>query len=132
MVYDDVCIRNSPNPILMDTHYSFNTPLHGLVPDFREITLHNVRIAGKGKITLDGYDAARCDVYYRGELSPDFYGWVFPHGATTSVGTGTAQIQPIESLTWQYSSVPRLKIFTFSCDFSMTSRIAEIQSWTYR
>lgn len=37
-----------------------------------------------------GFDAARCDVYYRGSLSPDFYGWVFPHGATTSVGLGTA------------------------------------------
>jgi geranylgeranyl reductase len=37
-----------------------------------------------------GFDGARCDVYYRGSLSPDFYGWVFPHGDTTSVGTGTA------------------------------------------
>ena len=32
----------------------------------------------------------RCDVYYRGTLSPDFYAWVFPHGDTTSVGTGSA------------------------------------------
>ncbi len=32
--------------------------------------------------------AATC--YYRGELSPDFYGWVFPHGDTMSVGTGSA------------------------------------------
>ncbi len=37
-----------------------------------------------------GYDASRCDVYYRGSLSPDFYGWVFPHGDTLSVGTGSA------------------------------------------
>ncbi|MDE2146193.1 MAG: geranylgeranyl diphosphate reductase [Burkholderiales bacterium] len=37
-----------------------------------------------------GYDGSRCDVYYRGELSPDFYGWVFPHGATLSIGTGSA------------------------------------------
>jgi geranylgeranyl diphosphate/geranylgeranyl-bacteriochlorophyllide a reductase len=37
-----------------------------------------------------GYDASRCDVYYRGSLSPDFYGWVFPHGDTMSVGTGSA------------------------------------------
>jgi geranylgeranyl reductase len=36
------------------------------------------------------FDAKRCDVYYRGQLSPDFYGWVFPHGDTTSVGTGSA------------------------------------------
>jgi geranylgeranyl reductase len=36
------------------------------------------------------FDAKRCDVHYRGEISPDFYGWVFPHGATTSVGSGSA------------------------------------------
>lgn len=32
----------------------------------------------------------RCDVYYQGKLSPDFYAWVFPHGETTSVGVGSA------------------------------------------
>jgi geranylgeranyl reductase len=37
-----------------------------------------------------GYDAARCDVFYQGVLSPDFYGWVFPHGDTLSIGTGSA------------------------------------------
>jgi geranylgeranyl reductase len=33
----------------------------------------------------------RCDVYYDSQLSPDFYAWIFPHGETTSVGTGTFQ-----------------------------------------
>jgi geranylgeranyl reductase len=37
-----------------------------------------------------GYDPSRCDVWYQGRLSPDFYGWVFPHGKTLSVGTGSA------------------------------------------
>jgi len=36
------------------------------------------------------YDPTRCDVYYRGSVSPDFYGWVFPHGDTLSIGTGSA------------------------------------------
>ena len=35
------------------------------------------------------FDGSRCDVYYNGVLSPDFYGWVFPHGEKTSVGMGT-------------------------------------------
>ncbi|WP_244406108.1 geranylgeranyl diphosphate reductase [Methylocella silvestris] len=39
----------------------------------------------------EDYDAARCDVIYRGAISPDFYSWIFPHGATASVGTGTAR-----------------------------------------
>ena len=36
------------------------------------------------------FDGKRCDVYYRGELSPDFYSWIFPHGDTASIGTGSA------------------------------------------
>ena len=36
------------------------------------------------------FSPTRCDVVYRGELSPDFYSWVFPHGPTTSIGTGSA------------------------------------------
>jgi len=36
------------------------------------------------------YDESRCDVFYQGHLSPDFYGWVFPHGDTLSIGTGSA------------------------------------------
>nr|MDJ0825321.1 geranylgeranyl diphosphate reductase [Rhodobacter sp.] len=35
------------------------------------------------------YDPKRCDVVYDGRISPDFYGWVFPHGAQASVGMGT-------------------------------------------
>ncbi|MEK8031299.1 geranylgeranyl diphosphate reductase [Ideonella sp. DXS29W] len=37
-----------------------------------------------------GFEAACCQVHYKGALSPDFYGWVFPHGETVSVGTGSA------------------------------------------
>ncbi len=36
------------------------------------------------------YNAKRCDVIYQGSISPDFYGWVFPHGNTISIGTGSA------------------------------------------
>jgi geranylgeranyl diphosphate/geranylgeranyl-bacteriochlorophyllide a reductase len=37
------------------------------------------------------FDGTRCDVYYRGSMSPDFFSWIFPHGDTTSIGTGSAQ-----------------------------------------
>lgn len=37
-----------------------------------------------------GYEGSRCDVFYQGHLSPDFYGWIFPHGDTMSIGTGSA------------------------------------------
>ncbi len=37
----------------------------------------------------DAFEPRRADVYYGSRLSPDFYAWIFPHGETTSVGTGT-------------------------------------------
>jgi geranylgeranyl reductase len=42
------------------------------------------------KTASDQYVATRCDVYYQGKLSPDFYAWIFPHGDTASIGVGSA------------------------------------------
>ncbi|MES2143835.1 MAG: geranylgeranyl diphosphate reductase [Pseudomonadota bacterium] len=39
--------------------------------------------------TVANYDPKRCDVVYDGRISPDFYGWVFPHGDTASIGMGS-------------------------------------------
>lgn len=36
------------------------------------------------------YDPSRCDVFYQGKFSPDFYAWIFPHGDTASIGVGSA------------------------------------------
>jgi len=56
VVYDDVCIRNSPNPIMLDTAYSAAGTLEGnSPPSMKDITLHNVRVSGGGKITFNGY-----------------------------------------------------------------------------
>ena len=58
VVYEDVCIRDTKNPIYMDTHYTATVgPQQGLVPVFEDITLRNVRISGEGKLTLDGFNA---------------------------------------------------------------------------
>ncbi|MEM1132883.1 MAG: geranylgeranyl diphosphate reductase [Pseudomonadota bacterium] len=38
----------------------------------------------------EDYREDRCDVYYQGHLSPDFYAWIFPHGKTASIGLGSA------------------------------------------
>ncbi len=55
--YDDVCVRNSPNPITLDTAYTANGPLKGTSkPTMRDITLSNVRVSGGGRITFNGYD----------------------------------------------------------------------------
>lgn len=51
------------------------------------IAYHEIIEAPAGGVP--GYDPKRCDVIYDGAISPDFYGWVFPHGAHASVGMGT-------------------------------------------
>jgi len=57
IVYDDVCIRNSPRPIDITAAYAANGPVKGpSPPTFRDITLHNVSVSGGGKILFDGYD----------------------------------------------------------------------------
>ena len=47
----------------------------------------------RSPITADGeaFHPKRCEIYYDGKLSPDFYAWVFPHGSTTSIGVGSAE-----------------------------------------
>lgn len=58
IVYEDVCIRNTKNPIFMDTNYSYRGTAVNKLPVFQDIVLRNVRVEGPGKITLDGFDAS--------------------------------------------------------------------------
>ena len=56
VVYDDVCVRDSPNPITLDTGYTAAGTVEGnSPPTMRDITLHNVRVSGGGKISFNGY-----------------------------------------------------------------------------
>lgn len=56
VVYEDICIRNTKNPIFMDSNYSYIGEARDKLPRFTDIVLRNVRILGGGKITLDGFD----------------------------------------------------------------------------
>jgi polygalacturonase len=58
VIYKNVCIRDTKNPILMDSNYSFYGTGRNELPAFDGILLQNVHISGPGRITLDGYDAA--------------------------------------------------------------------------
>lgn len=54
------------------------------------IAYHEIIKAPEGGMAANAdYDPLRCDVIYDGKISPDFYGWIFPHGAHASVGMGT-------------------------------------------
>jgi polygalacturonase len=58
IVYEDVCIKDTKNPIYMDSNYSYMGAARDKLPTFTDITLRNVRILSGGKITLDGFDPA--------------------------------------------------------------------------
>ena len=57
VVYEDVCIQNTKNPIYMDSNYSAASgPTKDKPPTFTGIILRNVQVLTPGKITLDGLD----------------------------------------------------------------------------
>jgi len=55
VVYEDVCIRDARNPIVMDTDYAHFGRRGTRIPLFTGIVLRDVRMSG-GRITLEGYD----------------------------------------------------------------------------
>src|ERR1700733_7183128 len=56
VVYDDVCVRDSPNPITFDTGYTAAGTVEGnSPPSMRDIRLQHVRVSGGGKISFNGY-----------------------------------------------------------------------------
>ncbi|HXS11405.1 MAG TPA: glycosyl hydrolase family 28 protein [Acidobacteriaceae bacterium] len=57
VVYDDVCVRDSRNPILLDTAYSYPGKGKDLFPQYKDIIFRNVRISGGGKVQFGGLDA---------------------------------------------------------------------------
>ncbi|QBM77176.1 geranylgeranyl diphosphate reductase [Sphingomonas sp. AAP5] len=65
------------------------TELTGVPPVPCVFAYHEI-IAAPADGSAD-FDPARCDVFYQGKHSPDFYAWVFPHGDTASVGVGSAR-----------------------------------------
>ncbi len=60
-----------------------------VAPPPRVFAYHEVVAVPAGGMPAS-YDGGRCDIVYDGGLSPDFYSWIFPHGETASIGTGTA------------------------------------------
>jgi polygalacturonase len=56
VVYSDVCIRGTRDPILMDTDYAHYGRGGTSIPVFTGIDLRDVRVQGGGRITLQGYD----------------------------------------------------------------------------
>jgi polygalacturonase len=98
VIYDDVCIRNSPRPIDITAAYAANGPVKGnSPPTFRDITLHNVRISGGGKILFDGYDhdhraAVRLDNVFLTDQATQQYTYTI-NDSDETIGPGPSNLQ---------------------------------------
>jgi polygalacturonase len=72
VTYEDVCIRKSKAPIMMETAYSKQTFFHKKEPVYQDIVMRNVRISGAGKVQLLGLDEShRIGVRFDGVVLAD-------------------------------------------------------------
>jgi polygalacturonase len=87
VLYAGVCMRDVKNPVYMDTHYTASAQTEGaLVPVFRNVALHGVRVLGGGRVTLDGYDASH-------RLGIAFANVVFDSASRIQVQASNADIE---------------------------------------
>jgi geranylgeranyl diphosphate/geranylgeranyl-bacteriochlorophyllide a reductase len=56
-----------------------------------------------------GFEPNRCDIYYQGHLSPDFYAWIFPHGETASCAAQSKPCAPQQALMRVRPSAPKVR-----------------------
>ena len=96
VVYDGVCIRNSPNPIFFDTGYTAAGVLQGnRLPTYKDITFKDVNLSGGGAITFNGYSSDhRIGVTLEGVVITDAqpYSYSIRH-ADFHVGPGPMNLQ---------------------------------------
>ena len=57
VTYSGICIRDTKNPVAMDSTYPFYGSARDELPWFRDVLLHDVRVLSPGRIVLEGYDA---------------------------------------------------------------------------
>ena len=96
VVYDDVCVRDSPNPITFDTGYTAAGTVEGnSPPSMHDITLHHVRVSGGGKISFNGYAKDyRVGVNLDDVLLTDSGPYTYSiHHADISLGQGPANLK---------------------------------------
>lgn len=92
VAYEDVCIRGTANPVMLETAFTAFVPGEGenersaLVPQFRDITVRDVKVEGAGKVTLEGVDEAH-------RLSVAFENVVFTDAGSVRVSVRHAEVK---------------------------------------
>jgi hypothetical protein len=98
VVYDDVCVRDSPNPITLDTGYTAAGTVEGnSPPTMRDITLHHVRVSGGGKISFNAYAKDyRVGAILDDVLLTDSAAYTYAiHHADLVFGPGSVNLKPV-------------------------------------
>ncbi|HEX3968995.1 MAG TPA: glycosyl hydrolase family 28 protein [Edaphobacter sp.] len=97
VLYEDVCVRDSPNPITLDTGYTAAGTVEGnSPPTMRDITLRNVRVSGGGRISFNGYARDyRVGVTLDNVLLTDSAAYTYSiHHADLIFGPGPVNLKP--------------------------------------
>jgi polygalacturonase len=95
VAYDDVCIRDTKNPIVMDSAYPFSGTERDLFPTFTDIVLRRVRVIGGGKIGLQGYDQShRLGIQFDDVMIESGAAPVAAAHAEVTLGPGPVYFQP--------------------------------------
>jgi polygalacturonase len=96
VTYDDVCIRESKAPIMLDSHYDAAGTGRVRLPLYEDIVLRNVRVSGGGRLEMVGADSAhRIDARFDGVTLTDAaskYSFVSKH-ADILQGPGPVNFQ---------------------------------------
>jgi polygalacturonase len=98
VLYEDVCVRDSPNPITLDTGYTAAGTVEGnSPPTMRDITLRNVRVSGGGKISFNGYAKEyRIGAILDNVLLTDSAAYTYSiHHADLVFGPGPVNLKPV-------------------------------------
>jgi polygalacturonase len=98
VLYEDVCVRDSPNPITLDTGYTAAGTVEGnSPPTMRDITLRNVRVSGGGKISFNGYAKEyRIGTTLDNVLLTDSAAYTYSiHHADLVFGPGPVNLKPV-------------------------------------
>ncbi len=96
VLFDNICVRDANNPIVLDTGYTGGGDVKGdHPPTMRDVTLRNVRISGGGKISFNGYShdhriAVRLDGVY---LTDDAEYTYSVHHADLLLGPGVVNLK---------------------------------------
>lgn len=95
IVYEDVCIRNSPHPLFLTGSYNSDGASTGDKPPvYRDIFFRNVGITGGGNLTFQGYDhahraAAVLDNVFLGDKASAKYTTTFEKADITIAAGGS-------------------------------------------